>query len=124
MFCGSCGSAEQYGRYCGECGRIRAQGHEVVSPTVLGSPPASAAGADQNRFANWALGFGIASALFFELLIPPLAAIVLGAIGLDKSLKLAAEGTKKTGQGKSIAGIILGSLYFIILLIGNAIGAF
>lgn len=124
VFCGECGTAARHGQFCGECGasliRIPNVGQGAQGASTQAPPDET----QTNPYANWALGFGVASAIFFEFLIPNIVAIVLGVAGLSMSTKLAAKRAKKTGMGKSLAGIILGSLYFIVFVLANAFGVF
>ena len=66
-----------------------------------------------NKFATAALVVGIVAAIFYELFIPSIAAIVLGSLGMNQATVLQNEGVRKTGKGKSVAGLVLGLVYLL-----------
>lgn len=135
MFCSNCGKKGQTGNFCENCGTsLNSKEKSLAADTKpagisSGGTTSSSSGvgagkSTENQVANWALGFGIASAVFFEFLIPNLVAIVLGSIGLNKASELARQGAAKTGKGKSMAGLVLGIIYVLVLIIGRRIGMF
>ena len=77
----------------------------------------------KNRVAPWALGFGIASVFLFEFLIPMMAAIPLGAVGVQRASELKRAQATKTGFVQSLIGLILGIVYvFLAILLGMGFG--
>ena len=78
--------------------------------------------AESNGLATAALVLGILSALFFEFVFVPIAALVVSSFALSKSTSLANKGQKKTGKGKSIAGLILGGVYLFTWFGWNVLG--
>lgn len=78
-------------------------------PPIPAKPPS-------NAQASVALGFGIASVVFWEFLIPPIVAIVLGILALSRAKQLEEQGTLRTGKAKAIVGLCLGSLYTFVAL--------
>jgi hypothetical protein len=77
----------------------------------------------KNRCATLGLVFGIASAFFFEFLIPGPAAIVLSVVGIRRASSLAAAGNRAVGRGPAIAGLILGIIYTLLPLLKVALTA-
>ncbi len=135
MFCPNCGKKGQTGNFCENCATgLKSKEKSLAADTrpsglssggnTSSSSDAGLGNSTENKVANWALGFGIASAVFFEFLIPNLVAIVLGSIGLNKASELARQGALKTGKGKSMAGLVLGIIYVLVLIIGRRIGMF
>ena len=64
-----------------------------------------------NKYATAALVVGILAAIFYEFFIPSIAAIILGALGMNQATALQNDGVKITGKGKSVAGLVLGLVY-------------
>ena len=121
-FCGSCGNPTQRGQSAEE---TKAAPSPQISPAPNESADTSHAQgtpAESNGLATAALVLGILSALFFEFVFVPIAALVVSAFALSKSTSLANKGQGKTGKGKSIAGLILGGVYLFIWFGWNALG--
>ncbi len=66
-----------------------------------------------NKYATPALVVGIVAAMFYEIFVPSIAAIILGSLGMNQATVLQNEGEQKTGRGKSIAGLVLGLVYLL-----------
>lgn len=75
----------------------------------------------KNTSATLGLVFGIASAFFFEFLIPGPAAIVLSIVGIRRANSLAAAGNRAVGRGPATAGLILGIIYTLLPLLKIAL---
>lgn len=71
----------------------------------------------KNKYANYALGLGIASVFLFGTLIVPMASILIGGLSLGRASELKALGVKETGFGFSLAGLILGVVYGLFALV-------
>ena len=125
MFCSKCGNqvTEQV-KFCGACGNPIQRGQSAKETKAASSPPISPTPnqstntgqvqgppAESNGLATAALVLGILSALFFEFVFVPIAALIVSAFALSKSTSLANKGQKMTGKGKSVAGLVLGAVY-------------
>jgi len=136
MYCTKCGNqVNEQVKFCGSCG-TPIQGEQSAKDTkAVSSPPISPAPnqstntsqvqgtpAESNGLATAALVLGILSAAFFEFVFVPIAALVVSAFALSKSTSLANKGQKKTGKGKSIAGLILGGVYLSVWFIYDILG--
>ena len=71
----------------------------------------------KNRAAPWALGFGIASAFFFEFFFPMLVAIPLAIVGLNKATELKRTRADKTGFPQSLIGLVLVLVYLFVFVV-------
>ena len=136
MYCSKCGNqvTEQV-KFCGSCGNAIQRGQLAKETKAASSPPISptptqptntdqvhGTPAESNGLATAALVLGILSALFFEFVFVPIAALVVSAFALSKSTSLANKGQKKTGKGKSVAGLILGGVYLFVWFAWNVLG--
>ena len=136
MYCSKCGNqvTEQV-KFCGFCGNATQRGQSAKETKEASSPPISptpnqstntgqvqGTPAESNGLATAALVLGILSALFFEFVFVPIAALVVSAFALSKSASLANKGQKKTGKGKSVAGLILGGVYLFVWFAWNVLG--
>lgn len=111
MNCGSCGcEVQNVDKFCETCGSSLATS-DTKSEEQTRPPKEQAI---RNELATPALVLGILSALFFEFFPVPLAALVTGLFALTRSTELQNLGSKKTGKGKSIAGVSLGALYLVV----------
>jgi len=88
------------------------------------APPQSTASANskssaipENKIAIYALVLGIASIFLFWTFIVPPASIVVGGISLGRASELKNMGVEDTGFGFSLAGLILGIVYTLAVLI-------
>lgn len=136
MYCSSCGiGVGQEASFCGSCGKpiqpLKSADDAKVSPSAPISPDAKqptitsqgpSTGSESNGLATAALVLGILSAMFFEFVFVPIAALVVSAFALSKSTSLANKGQKKTGKGKSVAGLILGGVYLFVWFAWNVLG--
>jgi len=136
MYCSSCGTGVgQEASFCGSCGQpiqLRKSADDTkASPSAPISPNAKqptntgqvqGTPAESNGLATAALVLGILSAGFFEFVFVPIAALVVSSFALSKSTSLANKGQKKTGKGKSIAGLILGGVYLFTWFGWNVLG--
>lgn len=68
----------------------------------------------KNKWAVPSLVLGVVSVFLAALIVPPILAIVFGALGLSRSTELENAKSDKTGKGMSIAGLVLGSVYIFI----------
>lgn len=68
---------------------------------------------ETNQFSTAALVTGLVAVIFFEFFIPSIAAIILGALGMNRATVLANNKVLKTGKGNSIAGLVLGIVYLL-----------
>jgi hypothetical protein len=75
-----------------------------------------------NKYAGPALLLGCVSVLTAFLFVTPIAAIILGVLGVVRSGELKAEGIKSTGKASSVSGLVLGSLYLLAAFYQVAIG--
>ena len=117
-FCSSCGSPT---RAKSSKGSTLPSGNRSPSPNrdSFGSPTKAA---PKNSIAPWALGLGIASVFLFEFLIPMLAAIPLGIVGLSKASELKRVQAAKTGFAQSLVGLILGIVYSVQFVLVSLLG--
>jgi hypothetical protein len=76
---------------------LKAASDAVVSPALALSNP----------FAAAALAVGIIAVLFGALGVLPAIGLVISVLGLVRSRRLARDGRKDTGFGRSIAGLVL-----------------
>jgi hypothetical protein len=119
-------------------GRVRWWDGTAWTATTASSPePASAAvpspapygAADPDRWspvhvvvpaertmATRALVWGVLSVPLFVAFPVPLLALVFGIVGLARARRLAFEGHEPAGRRRSIAGIVLGGLGFLLLI--------
>ena len=132
MYCSSCGSENQDGRYCSECGSLRygpaaassknsAIENDSKPRQPQGAPPRVVRDTNQkfesNAAAPWALGFGIASAFFYEFFFPMLIAIPLAIVGMIKASEFKRVRADKTGFAQSVIGLVLGLVYLFASLV-------
>jgi hypothetical protein len=68
---------------------------------------------ETNSFAKPALIAGIVAVFLFEFFIPSIAAIILGALGMNRATVLENQKVLKTGKRSAIAGLVLGLLYLL-----------
>ena len=73
---------------------------------------------EKNSLGGWALGLGIAS-LFCCSIFTGIPAIILGVLGMQ-----AANEGRATNKGMSIAGIVMGALSIVFLIIYLASGMY
>lgn len=119
--CGACGAhLGPAARFCSSCGSpTRAKsskGSTLPSGKHSLAPDWDSSGSPikaepKNAIAPWALGLGIASVFLFEFLVPMLAAIPLGIVGLSRASDLKRVQAAKTGFAQSLIGLILGIVY-------------
>lgn len=70
---------------------------------------ATSPSAATNRLSVWAFGVGIASIFLFWLFVVPVAAAVLGVLGMKQSRKRG-----ERGYWMAVTGLVLGVLYTIV----------
>jgi hypothetical protein len=68
----------------------------------------------KNQWAAPALALGIVSVFFAWVFVPPILAIVFGAMGLSRATALSNDKVAKTGKGFSITGLVLGGVYLFV----------
>lgn len=111
MNCGSCGcEVENMDKFCETCGSSLANSNTKSEERSRSQEEEAL----RNELATPSLVLGILSALFFEFFPVPLAALVTGLFALTRSTELQNLGSKKTGKGKSIAGVSLGAVYLVV----------
>ena len=96
--------------------------HDLTSQRFAGGGVQTSASAgitedQKNQAAIFALVLGIASVVFFETFIIPMAAIIVGSIALGRASELKDLGVEKRGFGFSLAGAILGIVFTLVALI-------
>ncbi|MFD1723056.1 hypothetical protein, partial [Amnibacterium endophyticum] len=75
--------------------------------TTAGAATVAAAG---NPFAGGAIALGVIGLIVGGFALLPLAGLVVSLGGLVRSRRLAREGSRRTGFGQSVAGLILSVL--------------
>lgn len=119
MYCSKCGTELQKGAsFCTDCGVRVGESFEGSVKPALGDGSknvmTSGIAETKNNLATLSLVLGILSVAFFELVLIPIAAVVVSSLSLAKANALSKNGLLKTGKGKSIAGLVLGSIYSLI----------
>jgi hypothetical protein len=74
-------------------------------------------GSETNRVAVAALILGIMSVIFVNSFIIQVAALITGAVGLNKGNELASQGVVKNGRRMAVAGMVLGGILLARLII-------
>jgi len=86
-------------------------------PQSTGLANSKSSAIPENKIAIYALVLGIASIFLFWTFIIPMASIVVGAISLGRASEIKNMGVKDRGFGFSLAGLILGIVYTLAVLI-------